>query len=361
MSNNGRSYKTTLPDDEVKRKLFRSSVDGFAKFRWRNIDMWEVFGAFIINNKGGSLKFYNGPSFSNEYTKPQFGDTHSLTGINFQIQKISFMVGMYWFTSADWSKFIAALDPYIIDYLTFDFASEYAYQVKLSKVGDSTRYIVGRGKDGEPRYYTELSLEFEVQGAQCVYYSDMYKFTAITPSNSNAFKTSFDNSNKNFSNKKSGLPTPLVWDFTLTEKDGEDGGDLPTGGKVRLEGKFSNANNTNNAPLFDFYITNWSFANGKDINFEYDSESGLIYWKYGNEKYKLLSLINTTSSGKRIIENLVVNRFLLDGEIGSEEDYEGDFTITLSYYNNNGVKQDITPLKISSNNNISCRGRTNVF
>ena len=39
--------------------------------------------------------------------------------------------------------------------------------VKLSKIGDSTRYIVGRNENNEPCYYSELNLTFEVQGEAC--------------------------------------------------------------------------------------------------------------------------------------------------------------------------------------------------
>lgn len=52
------------------------------------------FGVFIIH-KGG-LKFYNGPSYSNQYTAPMFSDaTGDLTGLKFSTQKISFQVGVY--------------------------------------------------------------------------------------------------------------------------------------------------------------------------------------------------------------------------------------------------------------------------
>ena len=33
--------------------------------------MFDAYGAFIINENKGSLKFYNGPQFSNQYGKTQ--------------------------------------------------------------------------------------------------------------------------------------------------------------------------------------------------------------------------------------------------------------------------------------------------
>ena len=54
-----------------------------------------------------SLKFYNGPSFTNEYSKPKFSATGSnLTGISFSTQTISFQVGAYWLTEAEYREFI---------------------------------------------------------------------------------------------------------------------------------------------------------------------------------------------------------------------------------------------------------------
>ena len=48
--------------------------------------------------------------------------------------------------------------------------------VKLSKIGDSTRYIVGRNENNEPCYYTELNLTFEVQGEACARARYGYEF-----------------------------------------------------------------------------------------------------------------------------------------------------------------------------------------
>ena len=55
-----------------KRRQIKTLQDDFMTFSWGGYDAFENFGAFILNDKKGSLKFYNGPSFSKEYTKPQF-------------------------------------------------------------------------------------------------------------------------------------------------------------------------------------------------------------------------------------------------------------------------------------------------
>ena len=165
------------------RELLRKQMDDFATFVWRGVKSFDTYGAFIINNKN-SLKFYNGPSFTNEYSKPKFSATGSnLTGISFSTQTISFQVGAYWLTEAEYREFINWLNPYEISYLGFDFEDKYDYLVKLSKIGDSTRYIVGRNENNEPCYYTELNLTFEVQGEACARarYGYEFEFDEDTP------------------------------------------------------------------------------------------------------------------------------------------------------------------------------------
>lgn len=77
-----------------KRAVLKKMLDKFTTFSWDGLDSFENFGAFITNNK--DLKFYNGPSFSNAYTQPQF-ESHAgyLTGVSFQVQQISFNIGVY--------------------------------------------------------------------------------------------------------------------------------------------------------------------------------------------------------------------------------------------------------------------------
>lgn len=87
---------TTSQVTKTRRQQIKSLQDEFMTFSWRGYDAFENFGAFIINESKGSLKFYNGPSFSNEYTKPQFQSNGGLLqGVNFNKQNISFSIGVY--------------------------------------------------------------------------------------------------------------------------------------------------------------------------------------------------------------------------------------------------------------------------
>ena len=123
---------------------------------------------FIIADKPGDLKFYNGPSFSNEYSKTQFSNASgNLLGVTFNRQQIGFKVGMYYFSISDWQDFIEWINPYEVNYLTFSHAPEYGYLVKLAKIEDTPRYVVGN-EDGKPMYYTEMTLTWDLQGDSCV-------------------------------------------------------------------------------------------------------------------------------------------------------------------------------------------------
>lgn len=206
-----------------RRRAAASAMDKFCTFLWRGADMFQSFGAFIING-GEDLKFYNSPSFSNEYSKPQFESAAgNLIGVTFETQKISFKVGVYWISEEDYRLLINFLHPYEINTLSFSFDSDYYYSVKLSNLEDSTRYVVGEefettASTGEKkrysrllssseanaatlpfnrtrhaqnyRYYTELTLTFEVQGPSCAYSSSPYTFRGLKISDINKYDPS---------------------------------------------------------------------------------------------------------------------------------------------------------------------------
>ena len=155
--NNIRITETT----KNKRNQLKNIMDDFTGFTWRGVDAFSTFGAFIINNKN-SLKFYNGPTYSNEYTKPMFESAAGqLTGVNFQTQKIDFTIGIYWISEEDYRQMIYWLHPYEINTLTFDFEPNYYYQVKLASIENGIRYIIGHeiiDNKKSYRYYTEMKL-----------------------------------------------------------------------------------------------------------------------------------------------------------------------------------------------------------
>ena len=91
------NYRTNITTTtEEKRNQIKGRLDDFATFVWRGENAFDICGAFIIADKHGDLKFYNGPSFSNEYTKPQFSSSSgNLTGVSFNRQQVQFKMGAY--------------------------------------------------------------------------------------------------------------------------------------------------------------------------------------------------------------------------------------------------------------------------
>lgn len=183
------SYKTnlhtTVVDNTIQKQIpierarLKAQLDDFATFQWRGHDMFDDFGCFIINDKNGSLKFYNGPSFTNQYAKTQFSSSvNGLLGIDFKQQTIPMKVGLYWFTIEEYQQFLDCIGPYQVNYITFNFDDKYGYLVKSGKIADSTKYIVGSDKEGRKRYYTELDLTWEILGDACVRSNLAYEYNA---------------------------------------------------------------------------------------------------------------------------------------------------------------------------------------
>ena len=171
-------YTNLTSETESKRAALEARLDQYCRFHWRNTDAFKEFGAFIINKN--DLKFYNGATYTNNYTKPQFESAAgTLTGVTFSTAKITFSIGVYWFSEEQYRKLIYWLHPYEISNLAFDYDPLHVYLVKLASIGDSnTRSVVGyeTTKDGktEPRYYTELKLTFDIQGESCAYNGEHY-------------------------------------------------------------------------------------------------------------------------------------------------------------------------------------------
>ena len=360
-----------------KRQQIKSLQDEFMTFSWGGYDAFENFGAFIINDKNGSLKFYNGPGFSNEYSKPQFDNSGGdLQGVNFNKQTISFTIGVYWINIKQYRLMLNWLNPLEVDYLIFGFNPDYRYNVKLSKLGDSTKWIVGK-EDGEPMYYTEIPLTFEVQGTPCAKGVNSYEFIEWDYINSDTAtedkKNNLVTSLSNYSSKElieSDLPTPLDISLSFILKDTLNNGSTSESNNVSTSesnnGSISESNNGStsesesnrgknyiyhvelNAELHNNKIINGTPSDNYEsillfsaefqnltimpittqdtetnsqsmlteplsLNIRYNSEVGLLFLTYGNSNEKILSLLNLNDTGEKIINNYTVNKFSLPG------------------------------------------------
>ena len=300
-----------------KRNQFKKMLDQFSTFTWNGLEGFQNFGAFIINENREGLKFYNGPSFSNEYTSPQFAKNKEFIGVNFEQQKISFKIGVYWISIEDYRKFLEWLNPYIISNLSFTFNSQWYYLAKLTGREDSTRYILGY-ESGEPRYYSELTLNFEVQGEPCLYSHSEFMWIRESSTigendtTTNIYKIS---TNTTFAPSISDLPVDLTMNLCLCAT-------ASTGLLKAIINYGSNSKQLFNLQLKNLTIKDTSQTGGTPndpnapyaINIEYSSKDGLLYLAFGGEKYKLLNLLTTTTSGKEMVDSLNVNKLQLPGK-----------------------------------------------
>ena len=307
-----------------KRQQIKSLQDEFMTFSWGGYDAFENFGAFIINDKNGGLKFYNGPGFSNEYSKPQFDNSGGdLQGVNFNKQTISFTIGIYWFNMKQYRLMLNWLNPLEVNYLIFGFNPDYRYNVKLSKLGDSTKWIVGK-EDGETMYYTEIPLTFEVQGTPCAKGVNSYEFVNWTPVSETLKKDIKTHILKSKDLIESDLPTPLDISLSFILQGGEKD-DLNKNYiyhiELNAEYDTTSSDNYESLLLFSAELQNLTIIpynelidKALSLTIRYNSEVGLLFLTYGNSNEKILSLLNLNDTGEKIINNYTVNKFSLPGK-----------------------------------------------
>ncbi len=408
-----------------KRKQIKSLQDEFMTFSWGGVDAFENFGAFIINEQKGSLQFYNGPSFSNEYTKPQFDSSGgNLEGVTFNKQNISFKIGVYWISIEDYRKFLNWLSPLKIDYLQFGFAPNFRYDVKLSKRENSTRWIVGR-ENGEPRYYTEMQLTFDVQGEACAKGIYSYEFISHNSTNNKLWNFNIvDNiaSASCFLNKEnefipSDLSTPVQIHFKLDLfNDNIEANYISNSNNLTLLAQYDkrdteniviskNAQFTEDDNLKIESIINTDPAEyeiklyaqhtipgtepekillcdvvlqqlalfverGYSLYFTYMSETGLVFLTTNqNGAGDLLTLQTFTDSGDFLVKSLYSSKFMLPGVFDYEDFYTDEHNIEFvleyskrTFVNNNWSSRIINKTCYDNQYiSIECYPRTNVI
>ena len=418
-------YKNINPSQHTisKRSQIKSLQDEFTTFSWRGYDAFENFGAFIINDKKGSLKFYNGPGFTNEYTKPQF-QPHGglLQGVNFNKQSISFTIGVYWFDIKEYRLLLDWLNPLEIDILSFGFSSLYGYSVKLSKISDSTRWVVGK-ENGEPKYYTELNLNFEVQGENCARGLHPYEFgwkdsvvdtlgvyqqpaRLITTDPQTfiqsdldvplsvgfyidpvvIFANKFDDSTwtNSFYSTLDGTNVNMVYSGSFEGDDNLRLNEYPDNPIVEIDVEltanyFDYTNNSKHSiSLCGFTLQNLTLTEKPNFkyHFQYNSETGLVFVRYGDGSEKLLTLQTFTDTGEFLIKTFNTSKFVLPGLFTYPQFSMNGFFLQLKWNQRffdgkewvtwtmtEGVKQPPVNFedKIYTKADIICYPRTNVI
>lgn len=323
-------------------------LDNYAKFYWDDEPMTN-YHAFIINEKKGSLKFYNGPSFSNNYTKPQFESASTrFSGVTFNTQQITFTIAVYAVTIEEYRQLIYKLHPYTIANLMFGFDDKWRYIVKLAKREDSTRYIIGKNSNNKDLYYTELKLTFEVQGdavahsvTELDYTPSEEKELPDTQDTSKIIKYREITFQKNGIFSKSDLETPFLLTFNVSQFTDS----LSTVHAV------IQSENAHTLDLFNISFTN---LNDKEsCLLEYNSQTGDLCLLVGNDR-KIITLLTTYTSGKRIISSITTNKMMLPG---SFDGYTWEPIKIIIYYHNCNVNLNSTP----EGYGINCYARTNLI
>lgn len=291
-------------------------LDKYTTFRWDNEDM-TLYHAFIINEKKGSLKFYNGPSFSNNYTQPQFESASSkFTGVTFKTQQISFTIAVYAITEELYRKLIYKLHPYTISNLSFGFEPNWRYVCKLSNISDSTRYIVGHYTDnGQTKelYYTELKLTFDIIGDAVAQSTQELGYNDNVPG---TFK--FTGSSE--------LDTPFIFIFKINLSEVTE--TMPVVTLAIEEKKIS-------IQLFKIVFQN--LTPNHDYTFEYNSQTGDLCLVNGDQR-KIITMLTTFQSGNRIASFLETRPYLLTGTFNGGN--FNDITLKLSASDNLKVVTD---------------------
>lgn len=344
---------TTL-NTQNKRNQLKAQLDDFATFQWRGHHMFDDFGCFIINEQKGSLKFYNGPSFTNQYAKTQFSSSVSaILGVDFKQQTIPMKVGLYWFTIEEYQEFLDCIGPYQVNYITFDFDDKYGYLVKSGKIADSTKYIIGTDENGEKRYYTELDLTWEVLGDACARSNLAYEYYSILNGDGNEclwstkYPNNYEDANK--ANQYVGdmtdpslLDTPLVFEMPcLFQPKTENKNRWSLKLEIIFPSKEIKIKDTNGNeqtqllesktyPLFDVELQNLSISEQSYIDtlkpwvdrypqyqlyLRYDSETGLIYIQKGSlTSWELLNYQTDNSEGAPLLKSAEVFKYKLPGK-----------------------------------------------
>ena len=307
--------------------------------------MFDEFGCFIINEEKGGLKFYNGPSFTNQYAKPQFSSaSNMLLGVDFKQQTIPMKVGLYWFTIEEYQEFLDCIGPYQVNYITFDFDKKYGYLVKSGKISDSVKHILGTDEDGNKRYYTEIDLTWEVLGDACVRSNLSYEYEMTEIKNEQGFvlgyewKIAYNKDDKGEIVKDDNgepivkgdmsdislLDSPIVFEIPCKFIS-----QAPT---LKLEAQYDD---DPALTLFDIKLQNIATSSSSTapdyiLNIMYDSETGLMYVQEGsNTTWHLLNYQTDNFNGDLILESSTINKFKVVGKLKQPETNTLNWKFTL--------------------------------
>jgi hypothetical protein len=177
-----------------------------------------------------------------------------------------------------------------------------------------------------PMYYTELNLSFEIQGPPAAISTVPYAFQKETGSiDSGQCQYKINTSIADYT--PSHLPIPVEVEFLfkplVAESDTNDEYKYFIKSSAYYEDETLEIEET--VDMFSFTLEKITHYKDEDedsaptLIFRYNSETGLMYVKYGNLNEKLLTLQTLTDLGERMVSSFTSNKFVIPGLFTSPE------------------------------------------
>ena len=338
-------WRYTKQNLDVKWNTLKGALDDYCTFSWNEYNSLD-FKTFILNDKKNLLDSYNGLSFSNTYSKPQFENgSGTLQGITFNTKQIKFKIGTYGCTIDEYAQVLDWLNPYRIGNLIFAYDANYACRCKLAQLTDSQKSVVGYNVNNEPCYYFESELTFDIIGEQVKYGVKPYKWE-MEENKNNIFPSIYSLASTN-ANGQSQLDISFTVDITVSNFELEEGVD-----SLELVGEIVNSTDNNREQLFQIILNREAIQDCNKLIFSYDSNSGTILWGDEALDFSLLTLLSTYrgyklvdffSSNKILLPCIFSKPFKIEDKAGTRYSYE---QIKFEFTKNIGTPDDFENISI---------------
>lgn len=112
-----------------------------------------------IINEGEDLKFFNAPSFSNEFANTKFGNKTYYLGSTVENKELNYRVILIGVTLNEYKNFLGWLNLNVVDYLFLDYNEDWGYKVKVSSISEGT-FTVNPNCGSNLTYNVEVELGF---------------------------------------------------------------------------------------------------------------------------------------------------------------------------------------------------------
>lgn len=307
---------TKLSLGSQRRAQFKGRLDNFCRFHWKDEDAFDKFGAFIITDNVGDLKFHSGPTWMNSYSQPQFSESGDLLGVSFSTYSISFKIGLYAISEDQWRQFLNWMSPLTIGWLRLDYAPKWQYQCKVASLAEGSRYVLFSDENGEDLYYCETTVKFDIVGTPIAYSVDQLEFSKAASGESNDPKNYFKLKNTDVPSSDLDYPLDLKLVCDLNDIfNTVDNNILYINASTTYKGI--------SVDLFSITLDNLSYYRAAEptgaedndkswhskLNLYYSSETGLLFYNFGDAPIKLLSFQESVSTGERLVYSRTSTKF----------------------------------------------------